>query len=415
LIFIGFLLSLLPLTWSYGEIASLRARQMENDPYKKVKASFRNGIEAVRSILFYITLFVVFTLVQLGLNLLGWIPGSGVPLGSFVFNLNTFISLLLLFLCILIVMGVIVIPSYRIYVPFSESKLTHTWQLLGKIFKKLLQYIAVTVPSSVFSLVVTVIPLLIITGVTAFTLFLKTNVVEIKIENLKSKQTETPDPIAADAYQKQVEHLTDLQQFPRNIFQNMKHRANLAAELLYAKEDVKTENEEYIESEENYEKRIGALENEIKLRQANNPADYTIAGLKSEKELLEKQYGNYKKTKKTDIARLNSQISYLELKIKQIPVLFFIGGLWLVIFGGMVLSFAVSYLGNVYHRIYVFKDDGNKSYWTSAASQIRSANPKQPLLGGTLFLVTGLLIYFLIISTNLFSGIFVIFKDLISF
>jgi len=413
--YIGIILSLLPLTWSFGEIASIRAQKTYKENYQAVKAKFQNGIEAVRSVLFYIMLFVVLVLAQLGLNLLGWIPNSGVPIGSFIFNINTLISILLLFICILIVFGVIIIPSYRIYNPFSELKFSHSATLLGTIARKFLQYITIALPSALFSAIAMVIPALIMIVVAYFTMYLKDYMVEIRVENLRSNQITTQDPVLADSYQKQIDHLIDLQQFPVNITQEMKHRGNITSELLYSKEDLKTENEEYLQVEENYEKRINPLQKEIELRLANNPADFTIDKLSSEKEQLQNQLDSFKRVKKVDIAKLNSHINYLTLKKKQIPLLYFFGGIWLVIFGGMVFAFAISYLGNVFYRIFVFKNDTKESYWLTTIAQIREKDSKQPLLGATLFIITAFLVYFMLSRISLLAKILTFFTDLVSY
>lgn len=412
--FIGIIIALLPITWSFGEIASIRAQKTHKETYREVKAKFQNGIEAVRSVLFYITLFVVLILIQIGLNLLGWIPNSGVPIGSFIFNINTFISLMLLFLCILIVMGVIIIPSYRIYKPFSELQLSHTGDLLKVILRKFLQYFTITVPSMVFSAIVMIIPFLIIAIVAYFSMFMKESIIEIKIGNLKSEQVATQDPVEADSYSKQIEHLTDLQQFPLNSSQDMKHREILSSEILFSLEDLKTENEEYLSFEENYEKRLDTIQAEIETRTANNPNDFNIDRLVNEKEKTQIQFESIKKAKRTEIENLNTHIRYLKMKRKQVPILFFFGGIWLVIFGGMVYSFVISYQGNVFHKVFVFRNNEGKSYWSDTIANIREHDPKQPLLGGTLFIMTVIVVYFLLTKTSWLAMNFSYLSDIIN-
>ncbi len=413
--FIGIIIALLPITWSFGEIASIRAQKSQKEAYKEVKAKFQNGIEAVRSVLFYITLFVVLILVQIGLNLLGWIPKSGVPIGSFIFNINTFISLLLLFLCVLIVMGVIIIPSYRIYKPYSELQFSHTTQLLGVILRKFLQYFTVTIPSMVFSVIVMIIPFIVIAVVAYFSMFMKESIIEIKIDRLKNEQIATQDPVMADSYSKQIEHLNDLHQFPLNSEQDMKHREILSSEILFSLEDLKTENEEYLSYEENYEKRLDTIQGEIDSRTANNPNDFNIGRLKSEKEQMQMQFESIKRAKKIEIAKLNTHIQYLKMKRKQMPVLFFFGGIWLVIFGGMVYSFVISYLGNVFHKVFVFRNNEENSYWSATIANIKARDPKQPLLGGTLFIVTVIVVYFLLLKISVLAMNLSFLRDIINY
>jgi hypothetical protein len=219
----------------------------------------------------------------------------------------------------------------------------------------------------------------------------------------------------ADSYQKRIEHLTDLQKFPLSTSQDMKHREILSSEILFSLEDLKTENEEYIRIEETFEKRLDTLQKEIDSRYSGNPNDINIARLKGEMEQIQTQFKSVKRVKKIEIGKLNTHIQYLKLKKKQIPVLFFFGGIWLIIFGGMVYAFVISYLGNVYHKVFVFSNEKEKTYWSATISNIRKKDPKQPLLGGTLFILTSVLIYFLFLRFSIFAGIFSLVNDLIGY
>jgi hypothetical protein len=59
LVFIGIAFAILPLTWSYTEIASLRKRENGIRSYRRVRKLFMNGMISVRAILFYLTAVVV--------------------------------------------------------------------------------------------------------------------------------------------------------------------------------------------------------------------------------------------------------------------------------------------------------------------------------------------------------------------
>ena len=179
--FIGVIIALLPLAWSFGEIATVRVQKLENESFKTVKLKYQNGIESVRSILFYITLFVVLLLTQLGMNLLGWIPKSGVIVAGILFNVNTFISLLLLFIFILNILGVIIIPSYRLYTSFSELKFSDTVDLLKTMMRKFLQYFVITIPKLIFSLIIIIIPLTVMIVAGVLTYNLKNGITDITI------------------------------------------------------------------------------------------------------------------------------------------------------------------------------------------------------------------------------------------
>ena len=161
-----------------------------------------------------------------------------------------------------------------------------------------------------------------------------------------------------------------------------------AAELLYLQEDLRSENEEYLTVQENYEKRIEAIQQEIDLRSANNPNDFELGNLAGEKEQLQTQFNEFKKIKTVETGKLNEQIQYLKLKRKQVPFLYFMGGIWIVIFGGLVFSCAVSYLGHVLPQTYILRNDRTESYRRSTIRQINEADKKQPRLTATLFIIT---------------------------
>jgi hypothetical protein len=371
--FVGVIIALLPITWSFGEIASIRSQKLESEPFRIVKTKYQNGIEAVRSILFYITLFVVLLLAQLGLNLLGWIPDSGVVIAGFLFNINTLISLLLLFICVLCILGVIIIPSYRLYTPFSELSLSHTIDLLKTIASKFLQYLVISLPQLFFSVLIIIIPSLVIMLTGYLTYNMKNGITDLRINNLKTEQAEANDRILAYSLGKHIEHLEYLKLFPLNISQEMNHRKNLNTELVIAGEDLNSEQEELVKINEDYQSRINKLKSDIdELRSLNRP---------------------------------EFQIEALELRKRQLPLLFFFGGLWLAIFGGMVLAFITAYFGNVYHQVYIFRNDNEQSEWMKIIAQIKAKDTKQPLLGGSLFIITSLAIYLFIVNIKLFTSL----------
>jgi hypothetical protein len=403
--YIGMIISLLPLTWSFGEIAAMRVNKLESEKYTAVRLKFQNGIEAVRSILFYITLFVVLLLAQLGLNLLGWISVTGITIAGFVFNINTLISLLLIFISVLIVFGVVIIPSYRLYSSFSEIRLADTVYLLKTTGRKVLQYIAITVPVSFFSLLITVIPFVIVFLAGIITYNIKNFTTDLRIENLKTQQASSDNPVAAYSIGKKIEHLEYLKKFPLDLTQNFLHRETLATELIFAREDFKSDNEEALRQIEEYKKNISQVQTDLKEITDLDPADPAAEDMKSELASLQEHLKSYESTKQTELAKLAADINFLQQRIRQILLMILFGGLWLVIFGSMVAAFIISYLGNVYHQLFIFRNDGTPAEWKNIVSDIRKKDHRQPLLGGTLFFITTILVFLIIKGFVSFDGL----------
>ncbi len=391
---IGYIIALLPLTWSFGEIAMVRVQKMENETFAKTKLRFQNGIEAVRSILFYITLFVVLLLVQLALNLLGWLPSSGIVLGSLVFTVNSLISLTLIAIALLIVPGVLILPSHRLYTEFSEIRLKDSIHLLRTLARKILQYSFVALPNVLFSVLVLVLPLIILVMAAMLTFNLKNGIADIKIKQLKIEQAGAPDAIAAYAIGKRTEQLESLKRFPLLLGQELEHMKNLETEVAFAREDFRSATEEALGNMEGYKKRIGTLQAEIVEKENQNVPEAWINSLQQQKTDLQKEMKAYQISVNQSQAQMQIDIQYLEQKRKQIPLLFFFGGLWLVLFGSLALAFAVSFLGHVFHQVYIFRNDSSSSEWMRVVAQLREQDSRQPLLSATLFVFTVLLAWF---------------------
>ncbi len=413
--YIGIIIALLPLTWSYGEIASIRVQNLEKEPYRAVRMKFQNGIESVRSILFYITIFVVLLLTQFGLNLLGWIPESGIVIAGFVFNINTFINLLLLFISILIVMGVLIIPSYRLFNSFSEIKFTHTLELLKVIWKKWLQYLVVSIPSGILSFLVIALPFAVMIMVGIFTYSVKNVFTEIRINHLQTEQASTASSDSAYLTGKKIEQLQYLKQFPLHFQQEIEHRPSLSRELSIDIADLKSMNEEFLKDTEESKKKMEELQQQIDQYKSTNPADIALNSMIEEMIQLQNNFATLQQTRKSNISRLKTDIYFLDQRLKQIPWLAFFAGLWLVLFGSIVVAFYISYLGNVFHRVYIFRNTEEPSEWHNAIAEIRAKNHHQPLLGGTLFVISVFLIYLLITNVNITKAVIIFINSFLTF
>lgn len=393
LIFIGIVISLLPLTWSFGEIANIRARDLENEKYRTIRHNYQNGIEAVRSVLFYVTMFVVLLLAQLGLNLLGWVQDTGIVIIGVVFNVNTLISLILIFLCIIIVFGVVIIPSFRLYVPFIETKFSHSLILLKMIARKAIQYIIVSLPAALFSFIVIIIPFCLIVLAGAVTYYLKNVILDLRIDQIKTEQTADMNHEFSYLYTKRVEHLENLKTFPLQLVQEVRNRTKIDNELATADRELKRNQEELLRNADETKRRIGEMDHEMA---SLDPSGLNYARINVEKERLTRESKAFENSKQAEINKLQTDISFLNLKQRQFPLLVFLGGIWAVIFGGLVFAFAVSYLGNVFHQVYIFRNDEQPTEWRNIVNHIREKDSRQPLLGATFFILLGLIIVFLI-------------------
>ena len=153
--------------------------------------------------------------------------------------------------------------------------------------------------------------------------------------------------------------------------------------------------------EDEFNNNITLLDNQIAEASeiASRNSENRIAGLNNQKRELEKEYEDTKTAKKMVIDEFILDREYLINRKEQMPFTVLFTGLWLVIFGGIVLAFLVAYLGNVYYDLFLFRNDKALSYFTYLIKNEREKDYKQPLLGFTLLIIT-LCVLFLIFNNK---------------
>jgi hypothetical protein len=319
----------------------------------------------------------------------------------------------MLVLCILILFGVLIIPSYRLYNPFSEFSFSHSAKLLNEIFKKFLQYFLVAIPVKVFTVITMLIPLAIILVVYWVSFNIKNSVAEVKINKLKLEQTRSNNPVDAYETGKQIERFRCLQQFPEGLLQEMEDRKNLTTKISFSKEDTESAEAGILLKKEENERKQQDLQNQIDSIKKSNLSDINIKTLLKVKDRLQIELIEYRSAQELSLAKLKIDIKYFELKRDQSPYLFFLGGLWIVIFGSIVAAFGISYIGNVFHQVYIFRNNDKKAEWKNIVERIKEKDHKQPLLGGTLFAITLVLLYILLAQSDFVRDILSQIKSLL--
>jgi hypothetical protein len=403
LIFIGVVLALLPITWVFGEISLAISKTHQDKSEIPALNSYNNGLESVRSILFYITIIILLFIIQILLNLLGWIPEAGLSLLGVVLNINTFITLILIFLTVITVFGVLIIPTHRLFNIFKEVSIKDSVSLLGIIFRKGLQYVLLLVPSSLFGALLLIIPAIILTVALWFGLYVKDSVIDAKIGALKNAKIEAKNEIEDYIIQTRINNLKFYKGYPWNIYKEINNRSNIDYEIRDKKEELSDEEAELnlIDNETTVE--IEQIEEQINnelLRDANSSQ---VADLRNQKLILEKNLAEIKSEKGSSINKLVIDISNLENYKLQLFIAFFFTGVWLSIFGGMVLAFIFAYMGNAFYEIYLFRNDNKPSYWRQVCMEEKEKDSKQPLIGFTLLVIVILLFYYFFFQFS-FSG-----------
>jgi len=187
--YMGAVLALIPITWTFGEIASIRGQNLMYATYSEVKNKFGNGMESVRGILFFMACFTVIFLAFVFLQFLGFINGAGIVLVGITINISYIFSLFIILIVVLILFSSFTLPTYRLYNKFSELSFSDVYRLFIHIIKRSLQYLIGFIPSTFFA-IIAVIPAALFVGLAFFlTMQVKQTTVGYKVKNLRTEQT----------------------------------------------------------------------------------------------------------------------------------------------------------------------------------------------------------------------------------
>lgn len=388
LVYIGLVLAILPISWIFGEVSSIRGQKLLFASFKQVKSNFRNGLEVIRSLLFFLTFFVLLVLVQAGLDMLGWIPKSGIIFLGIGLNINFIINIILLFLIIVIVFGSFVIPTYRLFNDFNETSFRNIFSLLSYIVRRFLQIISGIIPSTFFAAITIVFPVILVSISLALTLGLKYSVINMKIKHAEKEILINENQEQQLKLRGEIEYLKYIQQFPTMLVKEMENRQLIENEINNLKKEL---NEEKISLARFKEKNSQQLYELKSLKEAEQKkpvinqtrVDELTASINS-LSINEKQVEQSKNNK---IEEVNINIGFAEKKYSQLPFIFYLSGLFMVFVSTLVFAFFWAYFGNFFYNMYKFRNDGTHAVWKDYIQDEQLLDNKQPLLSVTLNIV----------------------------
>lgn len=378
LVLFSYLFAIMPLTWSFGEIATLRFEGREKDDFVSVKHRFRIGFDSMRSVLFYLLLLLALIAVEVVLNLLGWIPNLSMSLLGIVLNLNMGISLLIIFLLIIMAFIPGIMPAHILYRQEHQNDFRSSLVVLGMLGRKFLRYTFVEIPAMFFGALMLVIPAALLVLAFLMTDTIKDTVLEYRAEQMEARSVSV-DNVAASIYRNKVERLELYQDVPLlapgTIVEMMDGNRIAAMEQRIAVTGQRIMDTEL---------RISALEERITTVEEDSVTGYTSEITREERSLEQDE---------ERLAIMEADLQELKRRRAQMPVLYLFIGIMVSVFGGLVLAVYISYIGNVYYELYGMKEDGKSSFWTRTLGEMRMKDPNQPLLGFMLLGVLGILIY----------------------
>ncbi len=396
IVFIGFMFSVLPLVWSYTEISVLKIEGRAGDSHSSVRMKYRKGFDAVRAVLFYLLVFLIALILQVALNLLGWIPSIGLSLLGLTINLNTFISLILVFVFVILVFSKFLLPSHLVHNSNFENNLSSSSKFLAAIGNKFLRYLLAHIPGLFFAAVLSIIPFLIIFLAINLSLSVKDNVLDAKLSQLSLKEQRSTSP---EVYyiREEIKNFQYYKAFPQNVFEDFFSLNELRENRKIFEQQVVGLASEIEKTESLFEEDIENLEEKYRILQMGNDS---LAGneLFRTQLSLDNRKSDFEKWKNLTLEKqvmAKAKLERTQNLLWQLPLSFLFLVIWISLFGGLAMAITIAYLGSLYHDLYSFRENGKPSYFYLTALEIRKKDRNQPLLGFTLIVILVLVILIL--------------------
>jgi hypothetical protein len=394
---ISVVFAIIPLVWSYGEIAALRFEQRERENHTAVRAAYRNGFDAVRSVLFYLLVALVLVVTTIIMNLLGWIPNISMSLLGISLNINMAISLLLIFLTVIIFFSASILPTHILYKPEHDNNLASSLGFLRVIARRFLRYTFSSVPSALFGSLLLVIPLLVMLLAFNITEKVKDNILQVRIEKLSGNANamESLDAYRTDIKVKRLQRYQEVPLMAPVYFEELRNGAQLRS----INDEIGQAGDQLEIRRAAFEKEVASINAEIervKTLQVEGERSGGIAMLSSERLDLEEEYFKWEAHQRECIATMKADLQEMKRVRTQMPVLYLFVGVMFALFGGLVVAVLVAYLGNLSYELYNMRENGTSTYWCQAIREIGEKSPNQPLLGFTLLAMIGGLAWLLV-------------------
>jgi hypothetical protein len=395
---IGAVFSLLPLVWSYGEISSIRFRNSEDDSLPEVRSSLKSGFDAVKAVLNYFVIFLLLALVEVIFNLLGWIPQLGFSFMGLALNVNNLASLLLLFILVILLFAKLIIPPHVVYNTDFKSDINGSLNFLAVIGKRFLRYLMSSFSTAFFGIIVILIPCLIVFLSVIITINVKNTILDGRISVL-NRRASVLEGLEKYKALKDKDRIVYYKSFPQNVLSGFAGMKSLNATISNLEQNIVKGEDEINALSREFSTGIDSIDKKIELFKTGLPADTStfkeISQLDVIRHLRMESFSKWEQEGEYSIGKMKIDLADKKGLMIQLPVVFLLSIFWAAFFGGLVLTFLISYLGNVYYELYNFKEDENPIYFRQVITQINTEDRNQPLLGFTLlFFISFMVVYY---------------------
>ena len=188
LVWIGAILATLPIGWSMAEISSLIRRKAvtgEDFSISEIRYQLGSGFKAVRMLLKYVFWAVLFVAIQIGFGFLVHVPAIGPALFTLTMVPVLILAVFAFFCIILILFGLAVFPVHVLYSQpqhdrgFLSRQFAEAAFILSFLKKNFFRFIFGSIPVSILSVPLLVIPGLLFGGAIGLSVFLTTQAMSL--------------------------------------------------------------------------------------------------------------------------------------------------------------------------------------------------------------------------------------------
>jgi len=381
---LGVIFSSLPVIWIFGSIAHMRHNGLSETGLEQTLPARNSGVRSMKILLYYLTLVLVFLVIESILNLTGWIPSIGFTLLGIALNSNSLLSLLLLFLIVILLFAHLMLPAHVVVHRQKSMRFSECVFFLGIIGKKFLRYVFSLIPASVFSSFLILIPGAIVALCMLFTVTLRNNILDTRINSLKEKAS-ISQSAEKPMISKNIRLLTMYKSYPQNMIKEFSGIRELTIRSRLLNKNLQKALETSLLMEKEYLSVTDSLKKAIEI---TNPVN-SLQKIETEKiqSILNTKkagFDSWKSLQNEQIAEIKAEINLTRTLLVQLPVVFLLTAIWLALLGGIILTVLLSYLANLFYDLFVFREDGRVTHFTHTVREIQRKDNKQPLLGFTL-------------------------------
>lgn len=389
LIIPGIILSSLPLVWTFSNIAFIRHNALTEKEFKFHDIPKHLGSYTIKALLFFLILALIMIIIEILLNIPGWIPDAGISLLGISISLNSILTLFLMFIGVILLFANIILPAHVVINPKFKPWISDSIEFIGVIAGKFLRYLFSFIPISIFSFFLSIIPVLIVAISLFFTLNLRNNIIDRKIYQLQEK-VKISLPEKSSKINKNILLLEHYKNFPLNIMEDFEGVKSLKSKQKHLKSNLLANQLKLAQMEKEYHTEIDSLTNIVNALKASETDQIQQKEIQKHENIIEhktKTFKAWKLVQTKQITNIEGEIFFIRSLLIQLPLLCFFTILWLSVIGALILAVLLSYLANVFYKLYLFREDGRVSHFTQSVREIHKKDPKQPLLGITLIIL----------------------------